>query len=69
MYEWIWHRLPGGTARRTTSMLIIGVALAAILWFIVFPWITGFLLVDQPGSAEIVPGATLLLRPSAVRAG
>lgn len=47
MYEWIWHRLPGSTATRAMSMLIIGVALAAMLWFLVFPWITGVLPVDQ----------------------
>jgi hypothetical protein len=28
-------------------MVIIAVALAAMLWFLVFPWITGFLPVDQ----------------------
>lgn len=28
-------------------MLMIVVAVAAMLWFLVFPWITGFLPVDQ----------------------
>ena len=47
MYEWIWHKLPGSAATRATSMLIILVAVAGMLWFLVFPWITGFLPVDQ----------------------
>jgi uncharacterized membrane-anchored protein len=47
VYEWIWQRMPGSGATRTMSMVIIAVALAAMLWFLVFPWITGFLPVDQ----------------------
>ena len=30
-----------------TRVLIMLVALAATLWFLVFPWVTGFLPVDQ----------------------
>ena len=47
MYEWVWHRLPGSKHTRVMSMLLILVAVTATLWFLVFPWITGFLPVDQ----------------------
>ena len=37
MYAWLWRRLPGRTARAGMLTLII-LAVAAALWFYVFPW-------------------------------
>jgi hypothetical protein len=47
MYEWIWRRLPGGMGTRATSMVIILIAMVALLWFLVFPWATAHLPIDQ----------------------
>jgi hypothetical protein len=46
MYEWIWLRLPGGTGTRAASMALIALAVAALLWFLVFPWARGHLPLD-----------------------
>ena len=37
MYAWIWHRLPGRTPARAGVMALIILAVAAALWFYVFP--------------------------------
>jgi hypothetical protein len=48
MYAWIWHRLPGsGVGIKTAWVALIVVALAALLWLIVFPWATIHLPIDQ----------------------
>jgi hypothetical protein len=49
MYEWIWHRLPGGTRARTIQMVILGLAVAALLWFVIYPWASIYLPFDQSG--------------------
>ena len=49
MYEWIWHKLPGGAALRTSSLAVILVAVAVLLWVLVFPWATVHLAIDQVG--------------------
>jgi hypothetical protein len=49
MYYWIWHRLPGGTGARVVQMTIIGVLVAALLWFVVYPWASIYLPFDQSG--------------------
>ena len=52
MYGWIWRRLPfGRPGKLIGSLLLIG-AVAALLWFVVFP------LVDQylPNTAAQVTG-------------
>ncbi|GAA4584353.1 hypothetical protein GCM10023194_24060 [Planotetraspora phitsanulokensis] len=39
MYAFIWRRLPGGTVvRLVVSLLLVGIA-AALLWYVVFPWL------------------------------
>ena len=38
MYAWIWHRLPGRIPARAGIRAVIIVAVAAALWFYVFPW-------------------------------
>ena len=39
MYRWIWRRLPGGTATRSALSLLLALAVAALLLFVVFPWV------------------------------
>lgn len=39
MYGWIWRHLPGGTASRALLSLVLVVAVAALLLFVVFPWV------------------------------
>lgn len=49
MYGWLWQRLPGGTGGKGAWAAAIAVALAAALWFGVFPWLQLHVPVD--GSA------------------
>jgi hypothetical protein len=39
MYSWIWRHLPGGTASKALLSLILVAAVAALLLFVVFPWV------------------------------
>jgi hypothetical protein len=49
MYGWMWDRLPGGTAARAGTMTVLVLAVAAALWFFVFPWASIHLPVDASG--------------------
>lgn len=37
MYSWIWRHLPGGVPGKVAGSLVLVVAAAALLWFVVFP--------------------------------
>lgn len=39
MYVWIWRHLPGGLPGKLLGTLILVVGVAALLFFIVFPWL------------------------------
>ncbi|WP_194291492.1 hypothetical protein [Cumulibacter manganitolerans] len=39
MYAWIWRRLPGGTAAKVAQAALLVLAVVALLFFVVFPWI------------------------------
>jgi hypothetical protein len=39
MYAWIWRRLPGGTRSKALLALVLVLAVAALLLFVVFPWV------------------------------
>ena len=39
MYGWIWRHLPGGTASKAVLSLVLVAAVAALLLFVVFPWV------------------------------
>ncbi len=39
MYAWIWRHLPGGTASRALLSLLLVLTVAALLLFVVFPWV------------------------------
>jgi hypothetical protein len=49
MYGWIWRRLPGGTGARLAQMTILILAVALLLWFVIYPWAAIHLPVDQSG--------------------
>jgi hypothetical protein len=38
MYGWIWRHLPGPTAVRALTALVLALAVVALLLFVVFPW-------------------------------
>jgi hypothetical protein len=37
MYTWIWRHLPGNTATKSLAALVLALALAVLLLFVVFP--------------------------------
>ena len=37
MYGWIWRRLPFGTPGKIIGSVLLAAAVAALLWFLVFP--------------------------------
>jgi len=39
MYGWIWRMLPGNLATRVFTTLVLVGLVAAVLWYVVFPWI------------------------------
>ena len=39
MYGWLWRHLPGGTLTRAYTAVVAAMVVAALLWFVVFPWI------------------------------
>ena len=39
MYGWLWRHLPGPTAVRVVIALLLFVALVAVLFLWVFPWV------------------------------
>lgn len=47
MYAWIWRRLPGGNGTKTLTAAVAVVALLALLFLVVFPWLTVALSIDQ----------------------
>jgi hypothetical protein len=49
MYRWVWQRLPGGPGTRTVELALVLLAVAALLWLVVFPWASLTLPIDQAG--------------------
>jgi accessory gene regulator protein AgrB len=39
VYVWIWRRLPGNRAAKALGCLVLFLAVVALLFFVVFPWI------------------------------
>ncbi|HVK20330.1 MAG TPA: hypothetical protein VM677_03110 [Actinokineospora sp.] len=39
MYGWIWRHLPGPTAVRAVTALLLVAGVVALLMFVVFPWL------------------------------
>jgi hypothetical protein len=49
LYSWIWRRLPGGTGARLAQLALLLVAVALLLWFVVYPWASVHLPLGQSG--------------------
>ena len=47
MYVWLWHRLPGTLPVRLLQVLLLVAAVAALLLFVIFPWIEPHLPINQ----------------------
>lgn len=43
MYGWIWRNLPGPLAVRVALAVGLALGVAALLLFVVFPWLEPFL--------------------------
>ena len=43
MYAWIWRHLPFGLPGRLAGSLLLVGGAAALLWFVVFPWMDPFI--------------------------
>lgn len=39
MYSWIWLHLPGNKWIKSMSMTVLLLGFAALLWFVIFPWL------------------------------
>jgi hypothetical protein len=39
LYGWIWAHLPGNAAVKSLCALLLFAGVAALLWFVVFPWV------------------------------
>jgi hypothetical protein len=39
MYVWIWRHLPGPVAARLAEVALLILIVAALLLFVIFPWI------------------------------
>jgi hypothetical protein len=39
MYVWIWRRLPGGLPGKVLGSLLLFVAVVALLYLVLFPWL------------------------------
>ena len=49
MHAWIWRQLPGRTPARAGVLTLLVLAVAAALWFCVFPWAALHLPIDASG--------------------
>jgi hypothetical protein len=43
VYSWVWRALPGSRALKVVCALLLIIAVAALLWFVVFPWVDAVL--------------------------
>lgn len=50
MYGWIWRHLPGPTAAKVLQATVLFLAVVALLFFVVFPWVEPMLPIDDGGS-------------------
>ena len=47
MYAWIWRHLPGPAAAKAGQALLIFLAIVALLFFVIFPWLEPYLPFDR----------------------
>lgn len=55
MYVWIWRHLPGQWPVKALAALGLVAAIAALLWYVVFPWVEPKVQFDRN---TVEPGAT-----------
>lgn len=66
LYSWIWRHLPFGTWGKAIGSVLLAVAAAALLWFVIFPALDPHLpfnndgdvsgVNNQPDQDNVVPG-------------
>ncbi|HVX46963.1 MAG TPA: hypothetical protein VHC49_23930 [Mycobacteriales bacterium] len=39
MYVWLWRKLPGGVPGKVALSTLIVLAVVALLFFVIFPWV------------------------------
>ncbi|HEV7823928.1 MAG TPA: hypothetical protein VGP02_03390 [Mycobacteriales bacterium] len=39
MYSWLWGLFPGGVVGKAICSVALVGAVAALLWYVVFPWV------------------------------
>ncbi len=47
MYGWIWRHLPGPTGAKVAQASVLLLAIVALLFFVVFPWLEPYLPFDH----------------------
>jgi hypothetical protein len=47
MYRWLWRHLPGPAPVRASLCLVLAVAVVALLFLVVFPWVEPRLPINQ----------------------
>ncbi|MET3805876.1 hypothetical protein ABIB25_002884 [Nakamurella sp. UYEF19] len=47
MYTWIWRHLPGSVSVKLLEVLILFLAVVALLFFVIFPWLEPYLPFDH----------------------
>ena len=47
MYAWIWRHLSGPTAALALISVVLFLAVVALLFFVVFPWLEPYLPFDR----------------------
>ncbi|WP_214108117.1 hypothetical protein [Acrocarpospora catenulata] len=47
MYRFIWRLLPGGLPAKLITVLLLVTLAAALLWYLVFPWLELHVPLDQ----------------------
>lgn len=50
MYGWIWRHLPGPFTARLIQAVVLFLAVVALLFFVVFPWVEPMLPLDDGGA-------------------
>lgn len=47
MYGWIWRHLPGSTPVRIVLAIVLAIAVVALLFLVIFPWVAPRVPFDQ----------------------
>lgn len=50
MYVWIWRHLPGPVSLKLAESVMLFLAVVALLFFVIFPWLEPYLPFDHPAA-------------------